>query len=84
MKLNLKLTLILTAFFLSTQGFAYTPDYASVFKPAQENKSVSEFQSNLKKDISKVRSLMNLEDKKVVGFMEDDENPKSERSPAEI
>ncbi len=79
----MKFILTLSIFFLSSQSFAYTADYVPVFKQAKKS-SLTELSSNTKKDISKLRSIMNLQNKEMIGLMETDENSESKRSPADI
>ena len=85
MRLSLKHIFILAFFLLSTQSFAYTQDYVSAFKPVQSSGDVLQFNSNIKKDIFQIRSMMNLKEKKIIGLMEESDGIKSQqRIPAEI
>lgn len=84
MKLILKVIFILAFSLMGFQSFAYVDDYVSVFKPVKKSKNVLELQSNIKKDIFKIRALINFQEKKIIGFMKNEKNHETDRVPADI
>lgn len=84
MKLSLEIIVISVCLFLSSSALAWPEDYVSVFKPVQKVKNISEIQRDLKKDVFQIRSMMNFQDKKIIGLMEDSKPAKDAQAPAEI
>ena len=83
MRWSLKIIIISVLAFFSIQGFAWTNDYVSAFKPAKKTRSFSELQKDLKKDIFQIRSIMKSQKKKITGIIKKSDK-RSKRTPAEI
>ena len=85
MKQNLKITLILVFLLSGFQSMAWTKDYVSIFKPDKKSKTVSEIQMDIRQDILQIRSLMNLEKKKIISLISKEEAPAEKaQKPADI
>lgn len=69
MKLIAKTIFFVSVLFLSAPATADMSDYVSAFKPAQKQKSIRELTNHIKKDISKIRSLLKSNKKKITGLM---------------
>ena len=80
----LKFSFVLVFAFLSVEALAWTNDYVSVFKPIKEAKTVMELQKGIQKDFAYIRSVINFNEKKIIGLVKSEKDIKSTRSPAEI
>ena len=80
----LKITFIVLFFLLSIPAQAWTTDYVSAFKPVKKNRSLSELQRDIKKDIFQIRSMVNFQGKKIIDVVKDRKNTKNTRFPANI
>lgn len=86
MRLLLKVFFILLLNGLSFQAFSWTSDYVSAFKPAKEReRSLSSLQENIRKDISEIRSMVDLEEKTITSYyIEEIKVVEDSRVPADI
>ena len=84
MKLGLRIIFILVFFLSGFQSLAWTSDYVPIFKPAQKIKTVSEIQMDIKQDVFQFRSLMNLEEKKIIGLIVKERADTEKSKPADI
>ena len=80
----MKILFTLFFVFLSGQGFAWTNDYVSAFKPVKKVKSFAELQRGIKKDFQ-MHSLVGFEKKKkITDLVKEHKSSKEMRVPADI